>query len=42
MVEHTQFSESIKILFTSKKFLGLAFAFASVNGAFNIYGSLLE
>jgi hypothetical protein len=42
MVEHTEFKESIKILFTSKKFISLAFAFATVNGAFNIYGSLLE
>jgi hypothetical protein len=26
----------------SKKFLSLAFAFSTINGAFNIYGSLLD
>lgn len=29
-------------MFKSKKFLTLAFAFSTINGAFNIYGSLLD
>lgn len=42
MVENVSYKESFKILFTDKRFLGLAFAFATVNGNFNIYGSLMD
>lgn len=42
MIEHTAFLPSIKQLFTSKQFLLLMFSFGMVNGAFSIYGSLLE
>ena len=42
MVENISYKESFKILFTDKKFLSLAFAFATVNGNFNIYGSLMD
>ena len=30
------------MLIRDKKFLGLSFAFATVNGTFNIYGSLID
>ena len=33
---------SFRILFKSKVFLSLAFAFGTVNGTFNIYGSLMD
>lgn len=33
---------SFKILFKDKVFLSLAFAFGTVNGTFNIYGSLMD
>ena len=42
MVENISYKDSFKILFTDKKFLGLSFAFATVNGNFNIYGSLMD
>lgn len=42
MVENVDFKRSFKILFTDVKFLALAFAFAVVNGNFNIYGSLMD
>lgn len=42
MTEKTQFMNSFKVLFRDKTFLSLAFAFGTVNGTFNIYGSLMD
>lgn len=42
MVENTDFKQSIKILFKNKTFMMLALAFGTVNGTFNIYGSLMD
>ena len=41
-MEKIEFRKSFKIIFTDAKFLGLAFAFAIVNGNFNIYGSVMD
>ena len=42
MTEKTEFKNSFNILFKDKVFLSLAFAFGTVNGTFNIYGSLMD
>lgn len=41
-VEIEAFGESIRKLLQNKTFLALAFAYGTVNGSFNIYGSLLD
>lgn len=42
MVENIEFRKSIGMMIRNKKFISLAFAFGTVNGTFNIYGSLLD
>jgi hypothetical protein len=42
MVPNTDFKKSIKIIFKDIRFLSLAFCFGTVNGTFNIYGSLMD
>jgi hypothetical protein len=39
---NTDFKESIWIIVKDVKFLSLAFAFGTVNGTFNVYGSLID
>lgn len=42
MAENTDFKKSFSELFGNKKFLSLAIAFGTINGTFNIYGSLMD
>lgn len=42
MTENTDFKKSFSELFGNKKFLSLALAFGTINGTFNIYGSLMD
>lgn len=42
MAKHVPFKQSFKILFKSKRFIALALAFSGVNGAFNVYGSIMQ
>lgn len=42
MAQTVEFKKSIGMMFKDKKFMSLAFAFGTVNGTFNIYGSLLD
>jgi Na+/melibiose symporter-like transporter len=42
MAQNIEFKKSIGILFKNKKFMSLAISFGTVNGTFNIYGSLMD
>lgn len=42
MAETVDFKKSIGMMFRDKKFMSLSFAFGTVNGTFNIYGSLMD
>lgn len=42
MAQSIDFKKSIGILFKDKRFMSLALAFGTVNGTFNIYGSLMD
>jgi Na+/melibiose symporter-like transporter len=41
-VKHGKYSEEIRALFRNKQFLAMLFAFGTILGSFNIYGSLLD
>jgi hypothetical protein len=42
MVQNIEFKKSIGMLFKNRKFMSLAISFGTVNGTFNIYGSLMD
>lgn len=42
MVESTDFTKSIGEMFCDRKFMTLALCFGTINGCFNVYGSLMD